>query len=381
MYFRLYAALATLCIVFYAAFTSDVLPLPQVRSADLITSVSLTVCGDGISGGGGAEVCDDGFGFNVGGYGSSTSQRKCNADCLSFGPYCGDGILQVRYTEACDDGNNASGDLCSAQCVAEIPAAPPPFPTVGTVPAGGGPTGVISGDLVTKVVLRGKAFPNSDVNLLLDGQSLGKVRADANADFFFTSSAITPGTATFGFWATDSTGVKSITTTVIFDVVQSAVTTVANVFIPPTVRVSKTQVPPGEPLTISGETVPGAAVMSDIAGPRTKNALTATAAENGTWALQVDTNSLEQGFNTVKAFFQTAPDSKSGYGKAVSVYIGTESIASVVTADVNGDGKVNLVDFSIFLLEWGGTNVRFDFNQDGAVSLADFSIMLFNWTG
>jgi cysteine-rich repeat protein len=381
MYFRIYASVAALCIVLLGVFmSSDALPLPQVRATTLTTSISISVCGDGIAGGG-PEVCDDGFGFNVGGYGSSTAERHCNADCASYGPYCGDGILQVRYTEACDDSNNTSGDLCSAQCIAEIPAAPPPVPSVGTVPASGGPTGAISGDLVTKVVLRGKAYPNSDVNLLLDGQSLGKVRADSNAEFLYTSSAITPGTATFGFWATDSKGVKSITSTVIFEVVQSAVTTVANVFIPPSVSVSSPQVTPGDFVTVSGETVPNATVMTEIGSDKGKSALTATAADTGAWAIQIDSNSLNNGFNTVKAFFQTAADTKSGYGRAVSFYVGTEPLSSVISADVNSDGKVNLVDFSIFLLEWGGTNIRFDFNQDGSVSLADFSIMLFNWTG
>jgi hypothetical protein len=48
---------------------------------------------------------------------------------------------------------------------------------------------------------------------------------------------------------------------------------------------------------------------------------------------------------------------------------------------MNGDGKVNLVDFSIFLLSWQTTDAKADFNCDGQVNLGDFSIMLFNWTG
>jgi hypothetical protein len=48
---------------------------------------------------------------------------------------------------------------------------------------------------------------------------------------------------------------------------------------------------------------------------------------------------------------------------------------------MNGDGKVNLVDFSIFLLSWGTDDPQADYNCDGAVNLADFSIMLFQWTG
>jgi hypothetical protein len=48
---------------------------------------------------------------------------------------------------------------------------------------------------------------------------------------------------------------------------------------------------------------------------------------------------------------------------------------------MNGDGKVNLVDFSIFLLSWNTTDAPADYNCDKNVNLADFSIMLFQWTG
>ena len=52
-----------------------------------------------------------------------------------------------------------------------------------------------------------------------------------------------------------------------------------------------------------------------------------------------------------------------------------------VSADINGDGKVNLVDFSILLFHWGTSDDIADLNEDGKVSLTDFSILLFNWTG
>jgi hypothetical protein len=52
-----------------------------------------------------------------------------------------------------------------------------------------------------------------------------------------------------------------------------------------------------------------------------------------------------------------------------------------VRADLNKDGKVNLVDFSIMLTAWNSANANADINEDGRVGLADFSILLFNWTG
>ncbi len=351
-----------------------------VFAADLETTVNLLVCGDGISGG--SEACDDGI--NLGGYGSTTAERKCNAGCGSYAEYCGDGVLQVRFGEQCDDGNTVATDLCSLSCRTLAPAGNTNSggsPTVGSTPfvANFNP-GSIASEIQTRVVLRGKAYPNSMVNILLDGKLKGSVQADTNADFQYSSTEITPGTATFGFTAKDANGVESITTSVVFDVAQSAVSTVANVFFPPTIAVSERQIPKGDPLTVSGYSVPQATVSSEIGGGE-KTTLSATADAAGAWAIQVDTASLTDGLHTVKAFFKQSGGIQSGFGKSISFSVGEGAFADTGSADLNGDGKVNLVDFSIFLLKWNSDDIQSDFNGDGSVNLGDFSIMLFNWTG
>jgi hypothetical protein len=54
-----------------------------------------------------------------------------------------------------------------------------------------------------------------------------------------------------------------------------------------------------------------------------------------------------------------------------------------VGADLNGDGKVNSVDFSIMLAFWKTAgpfkNPAVDINQDGEVNSVDFSILLYQW--
>jgi hypothetical protein len=53
-----------------------------------------------------------------------------------------------------------------------------------------------------------------------------------------------------------------------------------------------------------------------------------------------------------------------------------------VIADINCDGKVNLVDFSImyFWYEKRPVPVRVDLNRDGTVNIFDFSIMAYYWS-
>lgn len=354
--------------------------ITSVAADDVTTTVNLLVCGDAFASSG--EACDDGI--NLGGYGSTTAERKCLPGCQAFSEYCGDGVLQVRFSEQCDDGNTVATDLCSLSCQTLAPAGSTNTagsPTVGSTPfiPGAAPGGIVS-EIITRVVLRGKAYPNSTVSILLDGKVKGTTLADSNADFQFSSTDVTPGTATFGFSAKDQNGVESITTSVVFDVAQSAVSTVANVFFPPTIAVSERQVPKGDELTVSGYSVPKAGITSEISGT-SKTALNATADDAGAWAIRVDTASLTDGLHTVKAFFKQDGGIQSGFGKSISFSVGEGAFSDTGSADINGDTKVNLVDFSIFLLKWQSDDIQSDFNGDGTVNLGDFSIMLFNWTG
>lgn len=356
------------------------LGLRHAEATDVPTSLRISVCNDGIVSPG--ELCDLGAGNNIGSYGSSTAQRVCAPGCESYGPYCGDGILQARFGEQCDEGSlNGNGSLCDATCHSVPPAPPPGAPSRGsTADIPGALPGVVSADLETRVVLKGKAFPLSPVKILRDGATVDTVQTDANADFLYTSGQLTPGTATFGFVGTDKTDAQSVTTSVVFEVVQSAVTSVENVFLPPTVSVSSNHVTPGDPLTVSGFSVPHATIAIDLQDG-SKAPLSATADDTGAWALQVDTASLSTGFHAIKASFMLTPFIKSGFGKAVNVYIGGDIPPGAASSDLNGDKKVNLVDFSIFLISWNTSDIRTDFNHDGTTNLADFSILLFDWTG
>lgn len=355
--------------------------LARAHAAIIPTSIYISICGDGIIQQG--EACDDGAGNNTGAYASSSADRHCLPDCSGFGPYCGDGTLQERFGEECDFGSgNGSGGLCSAACVS-LPAVPPGdsgSPTRGSVPSINAPQGTTPSELETKVVIHGMAFPGASVNVLLDGQQVSTVQADANANFLFTLDNASPGTATFSFSSVDKAGVQSFLSSATFDVIQGAITTVSNIFLPPTISESATQVSPGDLLTLSGQTVPGAQVvtqLSDVAS----TTLNAPADSTGGWALQIDTGSLSKGYHTAKSYFQLSTSSKSGFGRSVNFLIGSGTASSSGSTDLNGDSRVNLVDFSIFLTLWNSSDSRGDFNHDGKVNLADFSILLFNWTG
>ena len=358
---------------------------PHVQAAVVSTQLYISVCGDGDPNEP-YKMCDDGRAFNTGAYGSTTAQRHCLPDCSGYGPYCGDGVLQVRYTEQCDYGAaNGTGGLCSATCQSLPPAPPAGNPTTGSPPVGSIPNtnatpGNVSSANQTEVVLRGKAYPNSTVSILLDGQLLGTVQADSNADFLYTNTTVTPGTETFSFSAIDNIGTPSLMDSIVFEVVQGAITTVANVFLPPTINVSATQIAPGGLLTISGQSVPFANVTTQIDGQASSTMVSAVDTA-GNWALQIDTGSITTGNHAAKALFLLGTSTASGFGRSIGFAVGNVGPSCSAKPDMNHDGKVNLVDFSIFLTNWGTSAAQADFNCDSKVNLADFSIMLFNWTG
>ena len=340
------------------------------------TTVFVSICGDSLINSG--EECD--VPGEVGAYSTTIVGRQCSTQCL-YGPYCGDGILQTIHAEVCDDANNSDDDFCAADCSRE------------TADSGGGSSGgggssssggrdAVLGD--TQVSIQGKAFLNTTVTILIDGTSVGTVRTNSRGEFQFNVET-DPGTASFGFWATDSSGTRSLTVNTTFDVTQGAVTSLNGILIPPTIRVSKTVVNPGETVTVSGQTMPDSTVEVVVdSGTKT---FTTTSDSTGKWSLELNTGSLSVSAHTLKARFISGSGSlktQSPYGTSLALSVGVEGKATS-NSDLNRDGKVNLIDFSILIFWWGtpggNSNPPADINQNGKVGLEDFSILLFNWTG
>lgn len=355
------------------------------------TTVSLTVCGDSLVSGN--EFCDDGT--NTGAYATLIAGRTCNPLCSAYGPYCGDGIIMTLYGEECDDSNNTAGDLCDAACQNESDPV-----TVGGGGSGGnsgggggkgsGNNGIPGASTIgtinytgsTEVTIIGRAYPGATITVLRDGTVERVVEASGSADFSFTLSEQTPGITTFGFWALDRAGRKSITYSATFQIIQNAATTLSGILLPPTLAVVPEKVAPGGTVAFQGSAVPATDVRAYV--DKNEKPEETKAAATGEWAITYNTTPLAaEAFHSVRAHYidPTNRELKSGYSKSASFYVGTRDAKAGVQGDLNGDGLVNLTDFSILLFNWNGTGGIADLNTDGLVSLPDFSILLFYWTG
>ncbi len=404
--------------IFLFLLTLVILPL-GLRAAtqeSLLTSVTLLlVCGDGFIQG--SEVCDPGdppiFPINVNGltcsdFGWDSGDLDCAADCTGYDTdgcfTCGNGLKEP--IEECDGtdffeqtcisyGFDSGSLICTGDCRISLDNC-----ENEDIPSGGGGGGGSSGgnsgltngfnpgsDITpneTRVMVRGKSYPDSDVHILLDGKVIGIARTDTLANFYFETDEIAAGVTSFGFWSEDSVGLKSTLLSLTFRVTAGAVTNISGVYISPTIDIDNKTVKRGDTITVFGNTVPESSVNVHINSPEVFiNEIEST--EEGRWELVFNTEPLEEEFHTAKAMFTIASaDStlQSGFSKSISFFVGTVGgEAACSEADLNSDGQVNITDFSILLYHWGADNECADQNQNGVVDLIDFSIMMYYWTG
>jgi len=329
------------------------------------TAVIITVCGNGVLDTG--EICDDGL--SNGQYAYSAENKFCNTSCDGWAPYCGDGTVQSDYGEECDDGNNVSGDGCSASCKSEAP------------PGGGGGGGVfVPPSVSTDVVIKGKAYPLSSITVLQDGRVAATTIADSQANFTVGITDMTPGIYTFSAWALDKQGRRSITFSFTTNIAKDMTTTISGIFLPPTIELSKALLQKGETFNVLGQTAPGSDISIFVNSPEIVKKTQAGA--DGTWFYAFDTTLLEEGSHTARAKATSPEGLLSTFSQTLAFSVGKETTGVTKKADTNKDGKVNLVDFSILLYNWGvPKNPDADLNNDGKVNLVDFSIMLYWWTG
>jgi hypothetical protein len=240
---------------------------------------------------------------------------------------------------------------------------------------------------LSSVTFSGSTIPGSSITVLTDGIKAGSIRAKDDGTFSTALTGLERGAYGFQLYTQDSRGLTSSLYGTTLSVAQGTDNDITSIVIPPTIQLSSDTAQPGDTITLSGGASPNSTVLVTISGqsgsassgkPRT---VTASSSPSGDWSVPLDTTQYAKGTYSAQAIAIVSDTSKSGPSKSAIFSVGTATPSSCGQPDMNGDGKVNLVDFSIFLLSWNTTNAAADFNCDGEVNLADFSIMLFGWTG
>lgn len=296
---------------------------------------------------------------------------------------CGNGIIDVG--EQCD-GSNLNGQSCiglgynggSLSCNTDCT-----FKTSGctSAPPGGGGGGVMPPS-ETKIVLLGKASPLAKLTILKDGEIFALIDSDINSNFRKELTNLNAGIYSFGIWSEDQDGKKSITVNFTVTVTSGIITTISEIFIPPTIAFKKNNLKKGEILNISGRTVPDSEIKIYVEKNETVVIKKTTSDKEGKWQYSLDTSEFEEGFYSIKVIVLSGKGIESNFSDLLKFGIAELLMEEPCPgADLNRDGKVNLIDFSILLYWWEKYSPCVDQNQDGTVNLPDFSIMMYYWNG
>lgn len=262
-------------------------------------------------------------------------------------------------------------------------------PSAGGAGGGGGGGGG-GGSNITSVTFSGRAYPLSKVYVLKDGQIAASSIAGPSAAFEISLSGLSQGNYSFSVYGEDDAGRKSTLFTFPVYITNGVNTKVTDIFISPTIDTDKSQVKKGDNITIFGRTIPESDVIVSVNSPIEYFRNTQSDA-SGAYLLAFDSSPLDMGQHHTKSKAAT-PTTVSDYGKIVGFRVGNENIFATdkkfLMGDLNDDGSVNLVDFSIASF-WYKKVLTGDIiskeserlNADGLINLVDFSIIAYYWTG
>jgi|SRR3989344_5573604 len=300
---------------------------------------------------------------------------------------CGDSVIQAP--EQCDGANldgatcdslgYSGGTLsCASNCVFNTSQCTAPSGGGG---GGGGVPGDVD-DLQPSIIFSGRAYPFATI-VISEGSAIKKSAiADGAANFQATLATIA-GNHTFTVYAVDKHGRRSPQSTFSTKVQEDAVNAITNIFIPPTIELSRSPVRRGDTLNVLGLTVPQGVVAAYI-DSAAQSSVSGAARGDGSYTLSTGIGLLTLGPHTVRVRV-TAPDGViSGPSETLNFNIGELSGCQKEIGDLNCDGRVGVRDMSILLYWWQtdapqGLEVA-DLNRDDKVGLMDLSVMLYYWT-
>jgi len=306
--------------------------------------------------------------------------------------------VEIISVFACSDGVDNDGDS-----LIDFPNDPGCASITDTdefnAPPGGGGGGQVGGPgpretSVTNVIISGQAYPNQPVTLLKDAQIVSTTIADESGQFSVDVKDLSSGTFVFSLYSVDIESTRSTLVTFPADINKDAVTNINGAFIPPTIRLDKKTVEKGKALSIAGQTAPNAIVELIILKPDgSEISFPANSNSQGVYTYQFDTSVLALGEHFVRArtTYQGRTSTNSitmSFEVGLEDALNTSEEGCAYYADLNGDCRVNLIDFSIAAF-WYQQPISGDFrskeserlNGDRQINLTDFSIMAFYWTG
>ena len=287
------------------------------------------------------------------------------------------GIILIFFTSINHCQGNSTVDISTTATVREFGQDPDPDPDPPPSGGGGAPIIVSPG----KVILKGRAYPNAFLTILKNGKVAATLFAEKSGLFEKELTGVPSGVCAFGIFAEDSEARKSVTLSFTVSVLAKMTTTISGIFISPTIALTPTQVEKGNIVDILGQAFPESQVNIFISSKETIKITGAS--ENGKWSYKLNTGFLEEAEHKARAKAVFGEGEQSPFSQTLSFLVVSPGALVCQGADLNFDGKVDIIDFSILLYFWEQarpSNKCADINFDGGVNIIDFSIMMYQWS-
>ena len=264
---------------------------------------------------------------------------------------------------------------------------PSPSPSPSQSSSGGG--GAVNVPGSASVIFSGRAYPKSSVTLLKDAQIMASTIVGPDSNFQISLTGLSAGSYMFSLYGQDKNGLRSTLFTFSVTLIAGATTNVSGIFIAPTISTDKNEVKRGDEISIFGQTVPQSEVII-IIGPNEKHSAKIKTDNNGAYLYNLNTSPFDFGDYSIKSKVSLSGSISSNFSSIILFKVGAKNILApkitekkVLRGDINNEGRVNLIDFSIIAYWYQRSNppAKVDLNSDGKIDLVDFSIMAYYWTG
>ncbi|MCK9361143.1 dockerin type I domain-containing protein [Patescibacteria group bacterium] len=257
----------------------------------------------------------------------------------------------------------------------------PPSGTSASEPRGGGSgAGIPVAQVPVGVRISGIAYLGATIKASLrdGGREQPLIERKANASdgtFSFVVNGNFTGSQTIGVTVIDRNG-ETTPTRYFSPIYQGGILAEKIIPVVPTVKLDSIRVAKGQPLEVSGYASLHTRIELSI-----DNKVVRTTFPNpdSSYAFSLDTTSLALGGHSAKVLQKFDDGIASDYSLQRSFSVTT--LASL-DGDLNGDGRVDISDWSAFLAKWQSEDnderLEADVNKDGKTDIEDFSIFVRN---
>lgn len=231
--------------------------------------------------------------------------------------------------------------------------------------------------------LSGYTGPGAFTTLAEGGAVVGTTVSSGTGFFSFILTGLAPGDHVYEVFSSDSTGRNTSISPVNTFLTGGTITTISGILLSPTISEDKTEIDPGETITVAGNARPNMQINIFLEAPLRAYTTTSNAV-TGEWSYTIsagETATFTPGQYRFSTNVQDTIGNQSIYSPTLNFTVRTSDNpppdCDISHGDLNCDGRTNLTDFSILLFHWQTNHRKADINSDGKVNLTDFSIMMF----